>query len=185
MTTTTTPTLMTAEEFRLMPDNGKLMELVRGVPVEMSLPTPRHGEICVNTSYLLRRFLDDQPLGRVVGNDSAVITQRGPDTVRGPDVSYYSFERVPRGPLPLGYLDVAPDVAFEVRSPSDRWADIRNKVNEFLNAGVRLVCVLDEQTGAAHVNPADRPGYPVAADGDLDLSEVLPGFRVPLRRFFE
>jgi Uma2 family endonuclease len=176
---------MTAEEFRLMPDNGKRMELVRGVPVEMSLPIPRHGQIYTKTIRLLGNFADDQNLGHVISDDAGVITERGPDTVRGPDISYYSYDRVPRGPLPLGYLDVVPDAVVEVRSPSDRWKDIRNKVNEFLNAGVRLVCILDEQTGTAHVNPVDRPSFLVPADGELDLSEVLPGFRVPLRRFFE
>ncbi len=74
-------TRMTAEEFRLLPDNGRPLELVKGVPLERSLPTPRHGEVCVNTFYLVRRFLDDHPLGRVVGNDAAVITRRNPDTV--------------------------------------------------------------------------------------------------------
>jgi Uma2 family endonuclease len=182
---TTAATLMTAEEFRLLPDNGRPLELVKGVPIEMSLPTPRHGEVCVNTSYLVRRFLDDHPLGRVVGNDAAVITRRGPDTVRGADVAYYSYQRVPRGPLPIGYLDVAPDLAFEVRSPSDRWPAIQEKVGEYLTSGVTLVCVLDEETMTAYLYPSDRPPRTVAADGELDLSEVLPGFRVPLARFFE
>jgi Uma2 family endonuclease len=183
--TTTAATLLTAEEFRLLPDNGRPVELVKGVVVEMSLPTPRHGEICVNVSYLLRRFLEDNPLGRVVSNDAAVITHRGPDTVRGPDVAFYSYQRVPRGPLPIGYIDVPPELAVEVRSRSDRWPTIQLKVGEYLNTGVALVCVLDEETATAHVFPIDRPPRAVAADGDLDLSDVLPGFRVPLRRFFE
>ena len=48
----------------------------------MNVPTPRHGEICVQISYLLRRFLEDHPLGRVVSNDSGVRTERDPDTMR-------------------------------------------------------------------------------------------------------
>jgi Uma2 family endonuclease len=183
--TTTAATLLTAEEFRQLPDNGRPVELVEGVVVEMSLPTPRHGEICVNVSYLLRRFLEDHPLGRVVSNDAAVITQRGPDTVRGPDVAFYSYEQVPRGPLPIGYIDVPPAFAVEVRSRSDRWPAIQRKVGEYLTTDVALVCVLDEETATAYLHPIDRPPRTVAAEGELDLSEVLPGFRVPLRRFFE
>jgi Uma2 family endonuclease len=176
--------LLTAEEFAKLPDNGHLTELVKGVVIEMPPPTPRHGEICVNASYLVRRYLDDHPLGRVVSNDAAIVTERGPDTVRGADVAYYSYQRVPKGPLPIGYLDVPPDLVFEIRSPSDRWPAIHKKISEYLQAGVSLVCVLDEPTGTAHINPIDQPPRIVAADGELDLSEVLPGFRVQLRRFF-
>jgi Uma2 family endonuclease len=185
MTTIATPSLMTAEEFRLLPDNGKPMELVRGVPVEMSIPAPRHGQICSKTDRLIGNYADERDLGHTVSNDAAVVTQRGPDTVRAADIAFYSYAKVPRGPMPLGYIDVPPDLAIEVRSPSDRWKAIINKVNEYLNAGVTLVCVLDEQTSMAHLFPSDRPPSTIAADGELDLSDVLPGFRMPLRRFFE
>ncbi len=185
MTTATTPARMTAEEYRLLPDTGKATELVRGVLVEMPVPTPRHGEICATTAYLLKRFLEDNPLGRVVCNDSGVITEREPDTVRGPDVSYYSYDRVPRGPMPLGYIDVSPELAIEVRSPSDRWPMIQRKITEYLDAGVRLVCVLDESTRSVYVVHSDSGPRTIPADGVLDLSEVIPGFLVPVRRFFE
>jgi Uma2 family endonuclease len=184
MSTTPTPVLMTAEEFRLMPDNGNRTELLRGVPVELTFPAPRHGQICSKAGRFVGNHADERDLGHTV-NNSAVITQRGPDTVRGADIAFYSYAKVPRGPMPIGYIDVPPDLAIEVRSPSDRWKAIINKVNEYLNAGVTLVCVLDEQTAMAHVFASDRPPMIVPADGELDLSEVLPGFRVPLRRFFE
>jgi len=182
---TTATKLLTAEEYLRLPDNGRLTELVKGIVVEMSQPTPRHGEVCMNSGYLLRRFLDDQPLGRVVSNDAGIITERGPDTVREADIAYYSYQRIPLGPLPIGYVDVAPDLVIEVRSPSDRWSAIHKKASEYLEAGVSLVCVLDEATGTAQLYPPDQPSRIVAADGELDLSEVLPGFRMPLRRFFE
>src|SRR5260370_19145563 len=151
----------------------------------MSIPGPRTGQICLKTGRLVGNYADEHDHGHTVSNDSAVITQRGPDTVRGADIAFYSYAKVPRGPMPIGYIDVPPDLAIEVRSPSDRWKAIINKVNEYLNAGVTLVCVLDEQTAMAHVFASDRPPIIVPADGELDLSEVLPGFRVPLRRFFE
>src|SRR4051794_7792791 len=107
---TVATSLLTSEEDLLLPDNGPPTELVRGRVVSMNLPTPRHGEICFRTGYLLQRSLDDNPLGRVLTNDSAVVTERGPDTVRGADVAYYSYQRVARGPLPRGYLAVPPDL---------------------------------------------------------------------------
>ena len=85
--------LLTAEEYGELPDNGQPTELVRGRIVPLNMPAPRHGEICVVTIYLLKRFLEDHPLGRVVSNDSGVITERDPDTVRGGDLAFYSYQR--------------------------------------------------------------------------------------------
>jgi Uma2 family endonuclease len=151
----------------------------------MNMPAPRHGEICAQVVYIVRRYLEQNDLGRVVSNDSGVVTKRAPDSVRGADVAFYSYARVPRGPLPEGYLEVAPELAFEVKSPGDAWADIRAKVDEYLQAGVLVVCVLDPQTQTAHVHVAGQAPRVFAADEDLVLPKALGDFRVPVRGFFE
>jgi Uma2 family endonuclease len=177
--------LLTAEEYGGLPDDGQPTELVRGRIVPLNMPKPRHGEICGQTNYLLRRYLDDNPLGRVVTNDAGIITERDPDTVRGADVAFYSFARVPRGPLPSTYLSVAPELVFEVRSPRDRWSEITAKVGEYLKAGVQAVCVLDEQTQTATVYAANNSPRTFGADEDLTFPDILGDFRVAVRRFFE
>ena len=85
---TTTTALLTAEQFRLLPDDGVPRELVRGRVIQMSLPSPRHGYYCGNVAGILRDHVKSRKLGRVVTNDAGVITERDPDTVRGPDVAY-------------------------------------------------------------------------------------------------
>ena len=184
MATATAPALLTAEEFGRRPDPGYPEELVRGRIVEMPPPKPRHGQICGQVVYWLRRFLEDHDLGHVLCNDAGVITERGPDTVRGPDVAFYSFARVPKGPLPAEYLDVAPELVFEVRSPGDRWAAVLAKVAEYLNAGVAVVCVLDPEPETAHLFFADRPALVRTADEEWAVPELRGDFRVPVRRFF-
>jgi Uma2 family endonuclease len=177
--------LLSAQEYLALPDNGCPTELIRGRLVDMNMPAPRHGEICGQVYYLMRRYLDENDLGRVVCNDAGVLTERDPDTVRGADVAFYSYSRVPRGPLPRGYLPVSPDLVFEVRSPSDRWRDILAKVGEYLRAGVTVVCVADEQTRSVHVFTADGEPRVVREDEELTLPEVLGEFRVLVRRIFE
>ncbi|QEL20281.1 Uma2 family endonuclease [Limnoglobus roseus] len=179
--------LMTAEEFGELPSNGLLEELIRGVPVAMNMPYPRHGELCFRVGYLLQRFLDDHRIGRVITNDSGVITERDPDTVRGPDVAFYSFDRVPRGPLPRrGYLSVVPEVVFEVRSPTDRWPDILVKIGEYLQAGVTAVVVLDSQTEELHAYfTGEEAPQILRGDQALQLPPPLNGWRVVVRQFFE
>jgi hypothetical protein len=90
--------LMTAEEYCLLPDNGQPTELVRGKVVPVNMSRPRHGQICARVVYLLQQHQEDHPLGHVVSNDSGVPTEHDPDTVRGADVAYYSYARVPLGP---------------------------------------------------------------------------------------
>jgi Uma2 family endonuclease len=99
-------------------------------------------------------------------------------------VAFYSFVRVPRGRLPSRCLDVVPELIVEVRSPSDRWSELYTKAGEYTNAGVSIVVVLDDQDQTASIFTAD--GVKVApCDADLSLTEVLPGFSVPVRRFIE
>jgi len=178
--------LLTAEEFARLPDNGQPMELVRGRIVLLNMPRPRHGEICAQIVYLLRRYLDDHPAGKVLGNDSGVITERDPDSVRGPDIAFYSFAHLPPGPLPYdSYLAAPPDLVFEVRSHSDRWIELQAKAAEYLQAGVKVVCVLDPPTETVLVCTADAGPRTLSGDQELTFPGLLDGFQVPVRRFFE
>jgi Uma2 family endonuclease len=181
----TAEALLTAEEYRRLPDNGRPTELVRGRVVPVNVPAPRHGQICGNVVYLLRSYLEKNDVGQVACNDAGVLTGTDPDTVRGADVAFYSYTRVPQKPLPAGYLAAAPELVFEVRSPTDRWGKVLTKVGEYLEAGVVLVCVLDERTRSAHVYRAEEPAQVVGADQELVLPEILPEFRVSVGRFFE
>jgi Uma2 family endonuclease len=185
MATAVAEALLTAEEYLALPENGVPNELVRGRIVPVNVPTPRHGEICVQTIYLVHRFLDDHHLGRLVSNDSGVVTQHDPDTVRGADVAFYSYNRVPPGPFPQGYLSVVPELIFEVRSSGDRWGRILAKVSEYLEAGVTVVCVLDQMTERCHVYRSEEAVQVFLPEQELTIPDVLPEFQVVVRRFFE
>jgi Uma2 family endonuclease len=112
-----------------------------------------------------------------------VITRRDPDTVRGADVSFYSYAKVPRGRIRKGYLDVVPDLVVEVRSEDDRRKDIE-KVKEYLDAGVGVAIVLDPDPETAHVFRPDQPPRELGPDDELTVPDVLGDFRVAVRRFF-
>ena len=147
--------LVTAEEFGKRPDPGYPEELVRGRIVAMSVPDRRHGYVCVRAVRIIDDFAQEHDAARVMSNDAAVITERGPDTVRGADVSFYSYSRLPRGPLAAGYGPEVPELIVEVRSADDRWSKLHAKITEYLNAGVITVVVLDPGSNKAHVFSAD------------------------------
>jgi Uma2 family endonuclease len=87
--------------------------------------------------------------------------------------------------LPSHYLDVSPDLVFEVKSPSDRWSKMLTKIGEYLQAGVPVVCVLDPETETARLYFADEPEITLEASDELTFPNQLPGFRVPVRALFE
>ena len=118
MATVTRP--ITADEFLEMDLGEGEHELVRGEIVSMPTPMPAHGRYCMNSSFLLEIFGRATGFGYAITNDSAVQTERGPDTVRGADVAFYSHARWPREKLGKGLIPVPPDLVVEVLSPSNR-----------------------------------------------------------------
>ncbi len=178
------PKLLTAEEYLALPDDGRITELVKGVIVEMPSPSSTHGYVLTKFSLHLSLYVLQHDLGRVVSGDAGVVTERGPDTTRGPDVAYHSYERVPRGPLPDGYWPT-PELVVEVRSPSERTSRVMAKVGEYLAAGVRVVLVAwpEQTTIMAYSEEFFNRSFGVGED--LVLPELFPDFRVPVRTFFE
>jgi Uma2 family endonuclease len=123
-------------------------------------------------------------VAHVLSNNAGVITERDPDTVRGPDISVYSYSCIPKSYCPPGYPTVSPEIVVEVRSPSDRWAKVLEKVSEFLNAGADLVYVVDAQSQSVFGHTADQPGSPLSGDEELTFPPPLEGLRIAVRRLF-
>jgi len=182
----TTVGLLTAEEFARLPEErSRCSELVRGVIVRVTPPRFRHGFVTLNFASELRQFVREHELGWVVSNDSGVITERDPDTVRGPDIAYFSYQRLPRDAVVELYPPVLPELAIEIKSPDDRWAEIRLKVNEYLRAGVTVVCTVDYQARTVSMFYSDKPSVTLNENDEITLPEALPGFCVLVRRLFE
>ena len=188
---TTPAALMTAEELLTYELPDKRVELVRGRLVVRDLPGMRHGEHAARICVALSNFLSAervasgaaQTAGRVFTCDSGFTLARNPDTVRGPDVSYVSRERL-SGPLPSGYGEFAPDIAVEIRSPSDRAGAVLAKVVDFLDAGSRLVWVVDPARQLLTVYRADGSQALLGINDVLDDDDVLSGFTYGLRELF-
>ena len=118
MSTATETKLLTAEEFFLLPNpgDGSQQELVRGEIITMPPPGGLHGVSCSKADRRIGNFVEGKDCGTVTANDTGFITERGPDSVRGPDVAYWSKEPLPV--VPVGYIEIAPDMLVEVLSPS-------------------------------------------------------------------
>jgi Uma2 family endonuclease len=82
------------------------------------------------------------------------------------------------------YLSVAPEIVFEVRSPTDRWPVVLEKVAEYLAVGVAVACVVDQPTMSVHLYRTGGNSV-VSADEELILPELHSDFRIPVRRIFD
>ena len=174
--------LLTAEEFEAEPDDRRT-ELVEGKVVEMSPTGYRHGRVQIRIARLMGNFVDERDLGDVSG-ESGVITRRNPDSVRGPDVMFYSWERMPKGEATIGFTEVAPEVIFEVLSPSQTLRKLVKKAEEYLAAGVLCVCIVDPEQRSVMVHERDMPVLVLTEQDTLQLPAPLADWPPRVGDFF-
>jgi Uma2 family endonuclease len=176
--------LVTAEEFFRMPQppDGSQQELVRGVIVTIPPAGGRHGACCAKISRRIGNFVEEKGLGTVASNGTGFISERDPDTVRGPDVSFWSRERLPE--VPEGYISIAPDLIVEVVSPSDHYSRVQTKVREYLRRGVRMIWVVDPEDRSVTVYRSHQQGAILEESATLSGEDVLPGFTCPVAELF-
>jgi Uma2 family endonuclease len=105
--------------------------------------------------------------------------------VRTSDVSYVAKGRFQGDVAPEGFPDLAPDLAVEVLSPEARPRQVLDKIGEYLQAGVRLVWVIDPRTQTAAVYRSLTDVLKLQFDDALDGEAVIEGFRCPLRSVLE
>lgn len=176
MSTATEKKLLTAEEFFLLPDpvDGSQQELIRGEVITMPPPGGLHGVCCSKTDRRLGRFVEENDRGTVTCNDAGFITERNPDSVRGPDVAFWSKERLPV--VPVGYIPIAPDMLVEVLSPSNTSKQIFAKLKEYFAMGVRLVWVLAPEDRTLTIYRTPDEGRVLHETATVTGEDVLPGF---------
>jgi Uma2 family endonuclease len=178
---------MTADEFYDFvhrPENrDRAFELQRGEIVEMSLPGKLHGFVCANVVAILVLFARQRKKGYVCSNDTGVVVERAPDTVRGPDVMFYedakNYEE-----LEKKFGKTPPLLAVEVLSPNDRIGKVNRRIKEQLDFGTGLVWVVDPESRNVTVYRPGK-GYSVLEESEeITGEDVLPDFRCRVAEFF-
>lgn len=178
---------MTAEQFFdwvNRPENrDRRFELERGEIVEMTRPGRRHGYVCANVVRVLSNYCFARKKGYVCSNDTGVIVEHDPDTVRGPDVAL--FEDVQSyAELEIKWGTTPPLVTFEVLSPNDTIGQVMTRIGEQLRAGVQLVCVVDPEARNVSVHRPGKEPYVLEENQELIVEDILPGFRCRVVEFF-
>lgn len=175
--------LITADELLHMVDVGRC-ELVKGEIIQMTPPGWEHGNVAMEIGRLLANHVRLYRLGKVTAAETGFIIARNPDTVRAPDAGFIAKERVPRQGVPKQYVPFAPDLAVEVMSPDDRWNKVKTKVREWLDAGTRMVWVVNPKRRTVHVARPKQPERVLRENDILSGEDVVIGFEVTVKELF-
>lgn len=180
---TGTEALITLDEFERLPDDEWRTELVRGRVVREPLNSMHQGWLASRVSLVVTDFVNLNGLGEVFMATGWVLRE-DPPTVRAPHVAFLSRSRLPCAEESASFGRMAPDLAVVIISPSNTSGEILDKVTDYLDAGTRLVWVVEP--GREHVIVyRSRNEIRLLQDDDaLDGYDVLPGFSVPVAEIF-
>ncbi len=177
--------LITAEELLLMPENECRYELVRGKLIRKPFPEHLTGFYTANIGAELAIFVKGNRLGRAYSPNAGFLLERDPDTVLAPSAPYMRQERVEAVSGTEGFFPGAPDFVAEVISPSDSLPNVYEKVEEWLNAGVRLVVVINPRNKTVQVHRSMKDVVTLTEEDTLDGGDVVPGWHLPVIDLFE
>ncbi|MFT4040761.1 MAG: Uma2 family endonuclease [Thermomicrobiales bacterium] len=160
------------------------VELIDGVVVPMAPASYEPGKISMKIGILLGMHVMPRQLGDVLGAETGFVIFADRETVLAPDVAFVRAGRVPQGKARWHFARLAPDLAVEVNSPSDRPHHVATKAALYQEAGVPLVWVVDPPAQTVTVFALGHAPVTLGVDDELDGGAVLPEFRVAVARIF-
>jgi Uma2 family endonuclease len=166
-------------------EGGERFDLVDGQLVERPMGY-RSGRVGGKLFSLLESYCSSKKLGWVLPSEVGYeCFGNKHDKVRHPDVSFISAARMSPEEEPRGFCLIPPDLAAEVTSPNDVFEEVLAKVTEYQSAGVRLIWVIDSESGRTLIFRPTGPGTILSMNDELDGEDVLPGFRCKIADLFK
>jgi Uma2 family endonuclease len=177
----TTTNCISAEELLRMPDDGHRYELVRGALRKSSPLTHLQGRIAARIALSLIEHVSARNLGEVFSASTGFQLASNPDHVRGPDVAFVQRERLLTMGEISGFWPGAPDLAVEVIAQTDTFADVEEKVLDWLQAGTRLVIVISPQQRTVTTFRSPCAVRILGEEDTLKGGDLVPGWSMPVQ----
>lgn len=177
-------TPLTASAFERLSDGLGACELVRGEVIPLMAGGESHSAITATVTILLGIWARKSRRGRVLTGEAGLITERRPDTVRGIDVAYFSYKRLPKNRVKPGFSTTPPDLAVEIVGQNQGWSELLEKAGEYLRVGVECVWILDPARERLHILRNKAEPQVLESDDLIQDATILPGFRCRVRDFF-
>ena len=169
---------MTLDEFCQSDLEG--YEYVKGKLIPMAPPTMEHGEISMSLSLLLGIHIQENQLGRLYPADTDF---KLGDRLVKPDIAFVSTARLPENKRQAS--PVAPDLAVEVVSPTDIQYRVTEKAFAYLDAGTRLVWVIEPVAKTVTVYRSKTDIKTLLCEDTLTGEDVVEGFSCQVVELFE
>jgi len=167
---------------RIRNTERRLFELVDGTLVEKAMGWQESFLAGILLQWL-NNYLDQFRMGVATGPDG--MTRLFGDTVRGPDVAFASWARLPKGRIPTEPVpDLVPNFVIEVLSVGNTYAEMSRKRREYFHAGVELLWMVDHRSQTVTVFRSPQDASVVNAGETLDGGSVLPGWNVDIADLF-
>lgn len=175
---------MTVEELLELEDDGRRYELIRGELLSMPPTGEAHGHVMGKLSHLIWRYLDENPIALLAVGDPGYVLGHDPDILLAPDLALTLVTRLHGESAERGYPARAPDVVIEILSPTDRIGPVNEKVSLYLEAGVRIIWLIDPDRKAITQYAPNQPARLLQSGDTLTAESVLPGFQLPVSDIF-
>lgn len=177
------PGIATVEDVvRLDDHHDRLCELIDGILLEKTKGF-KESFLGVRLVALLAAFVGSKQLGIVTGADGMI--QLFPEQVRIPDIAFFSWERLEGSGFPdEAAPHMSPDLAIEILSPSNTQQEMDRKLQEYFEAGVRLVWYIEPRQKTVRAYTAADQVTELGEKDTLTGGDVLPGFELSLAEFF-
>ncbi len=181
------PRLMTVEEFLELPEDGISRELIRGQIRErgMTIHNRYHAKVTTKMARFLDEWLDGQPepRGEILTGEAGFRLRGTRDSLVGADLAFVSAALMAETEDGKLIYDGPPVLAVEILSPSDTNKDVVEKVAVYAAAGV-IVWEVNPDFRRVSVHRPGQASKTYCGDDELTMEPELPGFRVPVSKFF-
>ncbi|MGB8697821.1 MAG: Uma2 family endonuclease [Thermosynechococcaceae cyanobacterium] len=103
------------------------------------------------------------------------------NAVRSPDAAWVMTKRLIKlNPNPDGFLPLAPDFVIELRSATDRLKTVQDKMQEYMENGVRLGWLLNPKNRTVEIYRQGKDIEVIQSPTEISGEDVLPGFILKL-----
>jgi Uma2 family endonuclease len=184
----TTARIITEDDLLRLSADGNRYELVGGELRQMSPTGYDHGRCTGNLHVLLGAHVRRHGLGDVLAAETGFVLERtaaGKLTIRATDVAFVAKGRIPKDADRTRYLRFAPDLIVETLSPGDAPAEVQEKITSWIRAGVRVALTVDPESRSVTLHRATGEGVRLTHADELDLDEVISGFRCRVSEIFD
>ena len=169
---------MTLEDFLESDLEG--YEYVKGVLIPMPPTSGEHGDISTNLFLFLGPYVHENQLGRVYTSDTGF--QIG-ERVLMPDIAFVSSARLPDDRRKA--FSIFPDLAVEIVSPTDVQYRVIEKAFTYLDAGTRLVWVIEPVAKTVTIYRSETDIKTLTREDTLTGEDIVEGFSCQVAQLFE